>query len=84
VGFTQVYVAERLPIAIHAEQIAKLAEIFDVSADFIVGLEPKSNEKRNGPKSKIELVFESVSKLPRAKQQQIASVVEALVTQAVS
>jgi transcriptional regulator with XRE-family HTH domain len=96
-GFTQVYVAERLGIstrsyafwerritAIHAEQIAQLAEIFSVSADYLVGVETVPKEKRNGPKGKIEQVFESVHNLPKAKQEQIAGVVEALVAQAAS
>ena len=95
--FTQVYVAEQLgistrayafwerkAIAIHAEQIAQLANIFGVSADYLVGVTPNDETKRNGPKGKIEQILESLNELPKAKQRQIAGVVEALVAQAVS
>jgi len=92
-GFTQVYVAEKLgistrayafwerkPIALHAEQIAQLAKIFEVSADFIVGSDSQK-PKRNGPKGKLEKVFEELQQLPKSKQQQIVGVVEAFVAQ---
>ena len=92
-GFTQSHVAEQLgvsarayafwerkPVAIHAEQIAKLAEVFSVSADFIVG-RPEPKSRRNGPKGKLEQMFDELHKLPRSKQKQIAGVVEAFVAQ---
>lgn len=92
-GFTQSHVAEQLgvsarayafwerkPIALQAPQIAKLAEVFGVTADFIVG-RPAPKAKRNGPKGKLENLFEQVHELPRSKQQRIVGVVEALVAQ---
>jgi transcriptional regulator with XRE-family HTH domain len=92
-SITQSYVAERLgvsarayafwerkPVALQAYQIATLAEVFGVTADFIVGRsEPKP--KRNGPKGKLEKMFEQIHNLPRSKQQRIVGVVEALVSQ---
>lgn len=74
---------ERKPIALQAYQIARLAELFEVTADFIVGRsEPKA--KRNGPKGQLEKIFEQVHELPRSKQQRIVGVVEALVAQEAS
>ena len=90
-GFTQSYVAEKVsvstrayafwerkPIALHASQIAKLSEVFGVSADFIVG-RPEPKTKRNGPKGKLETIFEQVHDLPRSQQDKIVSVLEPFV-----
>ena len=92
-GFTQSHVAEQLgvsarayafwerkPVALQASQIAKLAEIFNVTADFIVG-RPEPKARRNGPKGKLEKIFDRVNELSRSKQERIAGVVEALVAQ---
>jgi len=78
-GFTQSRVAahlgisprayafwERKPVALQAEQIARLADIFEVSADLIVGREaPKP--RRNGPRGRLEKLFEVASDLPRVR-----------------
>jgi len=71
---------ERKPVALHAEQIARLADIFEVSADFIVGREaPKP--KRNGPKGRLEKLFDVARELPRSQQEKISSVLEPFVNE---
>lgn len=96
-GLTQAYVAEQLGIsvrsyafwerktvAIHTEQLAQLAKMLGCSADYLIGASTEKNAKRNGPKGKLEQVFESLSELPKAKQKQIVGVVEAFVAQEAS
>jgi len=90
-GFTQAQMAEALnvtvrayafwerkTVALRAEQIAKLAEILGVSADFLVGRVPPK-AKRNGPKGKLETLFETANELPRRQQQRIAEVVQDMI-----
>lgn len=87
-GLTQSQVAEKLgithrayafwerePTAIRAEQLSILAELFDVSADFLVG-HKTSKPRSSGPIGKLQKVFETASKLPRRHQQRIIEVVE--------
>jgi len=90
-GFTQSRVAahlgisprayafwERKPVALQAEQIARLADIFEVSADLIVGREaPKP--RRNGPRGRLEKLFEVASDLPRVQRDRIAAILEPFV-----
>jgi transcriptional regulator with XRE-family HTH domain len=91
-GLTQAQVAEKLdishrayafwerePTAVRAEQLAILAELFDVSADFLIGR--KSPQQRgSGPKGKMRLLFEAASNLPRRQQEKVASVLQPFVT----
>ena len=90
-GFTQSRVAaqlgisprayafwERKPVALPAEQIARLADIFEVSADLIVGREA-AKPKRNGPKGRLEKLFEVASDLPRVQRDRIAAILEPFV-----
>jgi len=92
-GFTQSQVAEHLqvssrayafwerkPVALHAEQIARLADIFEVTADVIVGREA-AMPKRNGPKSRLEKLFDLARDLPRSQQEKITSVLEPFVNE---
>ena len=69
---------ERKPVAIHAEQIGKLADIFNVSADIIVGREV-TKARRNGPQGKLEKVFKTSAALPRSQQLKIIEMAEALI-----
>ena len=91
-GFTQSQVAETLgvtvrayafwerkTVALRADQIAQLSELLNVSADELVGRTPRK-AKRNGPKGKLETLFEAASELPRRQQQRIAEVVEDILT----
>lgn len=73
---------ERKPVALKANHIIALAEVFNVSTDSLLGHSPKSGTaKRNGPKSRIESMLEEVADLPRPKQKRIVSVIEALLAQ---
>lgn len=66
---------EREPTAIRAEQLAILAELFQVSADLLIGRDaPKP--RGGGPTGKLRQVFDTASKLPRRQQQRIINVVE--------
>jgi transcriptional regulator with XRE-family HTH domain len=87
-GLTQAQVAEKLglshrayafwerePTAVRAEQLAILAGMFGVSADYLIGRQaPK--QRGTGPVGKLRLIFESASKLPRRQQQRVIDVVE--------
>lgn len=69
---------ERKPVALQVEQIAKLAGLFNVPADVIVGREaPK--RRRNGPQGKLEKVFQTAASLPRSQQLKIIEMAEALI-----
>lgn len=69
---------ERKPVALQAGQIARLADIFGVSADLIVGRDAP-RPKRNGPKGRLERLFEVASDLPRVQRDKIAAILEPFV-----
>lgn len=71
---------ERKPVALRAEQMAKLADIFEVSADVIVGRNAPA-PKRNGPKGKLEKLFETARDLPRSQQEKITAFLEPFVNE---
>jgi len=90
-GLTQAQVAEKLgishrayafwerePTAVRAEQLAILANLFDVSADYLVGREP-SKQRGSGPTGKLRQLFESASQMPRRQQQRIIGLVEDII-----
>jgi transcriptional regulator with XRE-family HTH domain len=69
---------ERAPVALRADQLAALADVLGVSADFLIGRE--SPKKRvGGPTGRVRRVLETVSHMPRHQQQKIIDVVEAMV-----
>jgi transcriptional regulator with XRE-family HTH domain len=87
-GLTQAQVAEKLgishrayafwerePTAVRAEQLTILAELFGVSADYLVGRQPPKS-RGTGPTGKLRKLFETASELPRRQQQRIIDVVE--------
>lgn len=79
-GITQASYAlwERRNVALRTDQLARLAEILGVSTDaLIVGA--TQGKVRGGPIGRARRLFEQVSKLPRAQQQHVLSVVEAFV-----
>lgn len=82
-GITQRVVAywEREAVSLRADQLSKLADILDTTADALLGKQA-SSKRSNGPVGKARQVFEELSKLPRHHQDQIVKVVTALVTQA--
>jgi len=66
---------EREPTAVRAEQLAILADLFGVSADFLIGRDaPKP--RASGPTGKMRQLFETASSLPRRQQQRILDVVQ--------
>jgi hypothetical protein len=60
--------------------LAKLADIFEVSADVIVGRNAPA-PKRNGPKGKLEKLFEVARDLPRSQQEKITAFLESFVNE---
>jgi hypothetical protein len=71
---------EREPVALKAEQIAVLADILGVSADFLVGRK-EPQQRGTGPAGKMRQLFEAASRLPRSQQQKVAAVLEPFVLQ---
>lgn len=69
---------ERQPVALKPEQVVRLAEVLNVSVEYLFGKENKSGRK-GGPTGKARRLFEQVSKLPRSQQQHVLTVVEAFV-----
>jgi transcriptional regulator with XRE-family HTH domain len=66
---------ERADVALRADQLAALAEIFDISCDHLIGREP-GNSKGKGPSGKLKKVFEQASGLPRRQQKRVVDIVE--------
>jgi len=64
------------------EVLPRLAKALGVSVDVLLNVEAgKSPKAHRGPSSRIEKLLEEVAKLPRRRQQKIADVLEALITQ---
>jgi len=78
-GITQSTYAgwERRTTALKPEQISKLAEVLNVSVDYLLGRD-NGRQRKGGPVGKARRIFEEVSQLPRHKQQRILGVVEDL------
>lgn len=66
---------------IPAGLVPQMAKALDVSVEEVLGV-PQTAAKKRGPKSQLEKQLEAVADLPRAQQQQILNVVQALLTQA--
>lgn len=62
------------------EVLPKLAAALNVSADTVLGVTPPK-PKKQAAKGRLQLVFESASKLPRRQQDKVAEFVEAFVAQ---
>jgi len=58
-----------------------VAEILDVSANELLGLDTKTAPKKRGPQSQLEKQMAAIASLPRKEQQQLLAVVEALISQ---
>jgi transcriptional regulator with XRE-family HTH domain len=78
-GITQQTYAgwDRRTTALKPESISKLAEVLNVSVDYLLGHENGRN-RRGGPVGKARRIFEEVSQLPRHRQQRILGIVEDL------
>ncbi|MCA1600087.1 MAG: helix-turn-helix domain-containing protein [Acidobacteria bacterium] len=93
-GLTQAQMAARLGVSqpvvsdyergglrLHGELILKVAEILDVSANELLGLDTKAAPKKRGPQSQLEKRMAAIATLPRKEQQQLLAVVEAFINQ---
>jgi len=82
-GITQQTYAgwERRTTALKPEYISGLADLLNVSVDYLLGRE-KSSRRRGGPVGKARQLFEQVSRLPRSRQKRIVAVVEDMLTAA--
>jgi transcriptional regulator with XRE-family HTH domain len=80
-GVTQTAYAvwERHPVALRPEQIEKLAAVLSVTVEHLFDRE-ETNQRGKGPVGKARRLFESVSKLPRSRQQRILATVEDMLT----
>jgi transcriptional regulator with XRE-family HTH domain len=76
-GITQPSYAdwERSAVSLKPEYLPKLATLFGVSVDHLLGIQERP---RNGcgPTGKLRRVFEEVSGLPRYQQQRVIAIVE--------
>lgn len=70
---------ESYNVALKPEQITSLAEALGAEVGELFGSAPKPGKR--GRTAKIEQVFDTVSELPRSRQQRIVGVVEALLAQ---
>ncbi len=66
---------ERADVALRADQLAALADVFDISCDHLIGKE-SSASKGKGPSGKLKKVFEQASGLPRRQQKRVVDIVE--------
>jgi transcriptional regulator with XRE-family HTH domain len=71
---------ERKDVSLKPEQLARLAKIVGTRVEELIEESP-SLIRRSGPVGRTQSVFETVSQLPRHRQQKIIEVVEALVAQ---
>ncbi len=71
---------ERRAVNPSLQFIEQAAEALDVSVAELLGSDATQSRKR-GPKSQLEKQIEAIGKLPRSKQQQIAAVIEAFISQ---
>lgn len=80
-GITQPSYAgwERRETALKPEHLVRLAEILNVSVDYLLGKE-NGRPRGGGPAGKARQIFERVSQLPRATQQRILANVEDALT----
>ena len=69
---------ERNPVALRPDQLQKLTQALGVSVEELLG-ESASKKRGGGPVGRARRLFEQVSKLPRAQQQHVLTVVEAFV-----
>ena len=69
---------ERKECAINPIYLAKLAEAFGVTVDFLIGANTQQKRK-GGPKGKAQRLLEEIGNLPRSRQNRILSVVEDLI-----
>jgi transcriptional regulator with XRE-family HTH domain len=77
-GVSQPVIAywEREPVALRADQLATLADVLDVSADYLLGRHDAKAPSPKTPPGKLRQVFEKAYRLPRHQQNKIVEFVE--------
>ena len=76
-GITQPSYAdwERSAVSLKPEYLPKLADLFGVSVDHLLGIKPQPRNA-SGPTGKLRRIFEEASVLPRYQQQRVIAIVE--------
>jgi len=69
---------ERYPVALRPDQIEQLANVLNVSVEYLFGRDSVKSRGK-GPAGKLRQVFEKASQLPRHQQNKVAEFVEAFV-----
>ena len=79
IGVTQQAYAgwERSTTALRPEDISRIADALDTTADELLGRKAKS-KRGTGPTGKTRRVFDEVSALPRHQQQKVVETIETL------
>ena len=67
--------------ALRPDQIIRLAEVLDVSVEFLITGEDPVRRGKPGPKGQLAKAIEQAAKLPRKDQKEVVSVVNALIAQ---
>jgi len=89
-GWTQPQLAELLGVTVKtvtyyersasnptAKTVDRIAEVFGVDpSELIKGLDSRPRKKRTGPPSRLQLIFDRLSSLPRSKQKVVADMLE--------
>jgi len=66
---------ERADVALRADQLAALADLYNISCDHLIG-KKVIESKEKGPSGKLKKVFEQASSLPRRQQKRVVDIVE--------
>jgi len=69
---------ERKSIGLKAEQIVKLADILDVTTDYLLGRSSKPT-RRGGPTGKVKDLFEAIASMPRRQQDKVVDILRPFV-----
>jgi len=95
-GWTQPQLAEVLGVTVKtvtyyeraasnptAKTLDRIAEVFGIDpSELINGLDSRPRKRKSGPPSRLQLLFERLSKLPRSKQQVVADLLEGFLEKA--
>ena len=74
-GLTQVAIAywERKAVSLRPEQVAAVADILGVTADYLLGRQDKPPVSK-GPPGRLRQLFEQLHQLPRSQQNKIVAI----------
>lgn len=68
---------ERRSVSLKPEHLPKLAELLNVTVDYLVGKEPAKQRRGAAPAGRARQVFDAVLKLPRKQQAKVIEMAEA-------